>query len=79
MLARQLDQPVQDMTGLPGNYNLKLEWMPTDAPSSTGTDTSSRPTFFTALKEQLGLQLRPRKVTIEVLVVDHAERVPTEN
>jgi uncharacterized protein (TIGR03435 family) len=39
MLARQLDQPVQDMTGLQGNYNLKLEWMPTDSPSSTGTDT----------------------------------------
>ena len=79
MLARQLDQPVQDMTGLQGNYNLKLEWMPTDTPSSTGTDTSSQPTFFTALKEQLGLQLRPPRVTNEILVVDHAERVPTAN
>jgi uncharacterized protein (TIGR03435 family) len=78
MLARQLDQPVQDMTGLEGNYNLKLEWTP-DAPNSTGTDAPSRPSLFTALKEQLGLQLRPQKITIQVLVLDHAERVPTEN
>lgn len=28
MLARQLNQPVQDFTGLSGIYNFKLEWAP---------------------------------------------------
>ena len=37
------------------------------------------PNLFTALEKQLGLRLTKTKTTIEVLVVDHALRVPTEN
>jgi uncharacterized protein (TIGR03435 family) len=72
MLARQLDQPVQDMTNLAGLYNLKLEWTPDEA-------SPEGPTLFTALQEQLGLKLQPQKIMIDVLVVDSAERIPTEN
>jgi uncharacterized protein (TIGR03435 family) len=31
------------------------------------------------LKTRLGLKLETREVAIEILVVDHVERVPTEN
>jgi uncharacterized protein (TIGR03435 family) len=41
-------------------------------------ETSSAPELFTAIREQLGLRLELRKVPLEILVIDHAEK-PTEN
>jgi uncharacterized protein (TIGR03435 family) len=79
MLARELNKPVQDMTGLTGNYNLKLDWTPDSSTSDRGTDLSSGPSIFTALQEQLGLKLRAQKVLVEVLIVDSAEKVPTDS
>jgi uncharacterized protein (TIGR03435 family) len=79
MLSRELNQPVQDKTGLTGAYNLKLDWSPDPATSDTAKDLPSGPSLFTALQEQLGLKLRPQKVEVEVLVVDSAQKVPAEN
>jgi len=74
--ARQLGQPVEDSTGLMGVCDLKLEW----TPEERGQDaTKDAPSLFTAIQEQLGLKLQPRKVNVEVLVVDRVERIPTEN
>jgi len=85
-LARRMDLPVLDMTGLKGFYDLKLDWVPESRDSGEGkgdsatlTDTAMGPTLTVALQEQLGLKLETRKAPIEILVVDHAERVPTEN
>jgi uncharacterized protein (TIGR03435 family) len=37
------------------------------------------PTLATALQEQLGLKLEPKKGPVDLLVIDHVERAPTEN
>jgi uncharacterized protein (TIGR03435 family) len=79
LLSRWLREPVVDMTGLNGSYALKLEWTYTlgQGPPAAGTDSGT--SIFAAVQEQLGLKLQPRKGPLEVIVVDHAERVPIAN
>lgn len=83
-VARELDvyvdRPVVDSTGLTGAYDIWMEATPAfrlnrnpDQPGDSGDITA-----FTAVQEQLGLKLEPRKAKIEVLVVDHVEK-PSEN
>jgi uncharacterized protein (TIGR03435 family) len=69
-----VDRPVLDLTGLTGNYAFKLEW----SNPLAGTPDSSAPSIFTALPEQLGLKLEPRRAPVEVFVIDRAE-MPGEN
>jgi uncharacterized protein (TIGR03435 family) len=75
-LARHLDRPVVDKTELAGVFDFELRW---GQDQSQSTDSASGPSIFTAVQEQLGLKLQSQKLPVEILVVDHAERVPTEN
>jgi uncharacterized protein (TIGR03435 family) len=77
MLSTQrplLGRIVQDRTGLPGTWNIELEFdfRAANQPDYTG------PSIFTALKEQLGLKLEAAKGPLEVLVVESASP-PDEN
>lgn len=45
---------------------------------ATGS-TAPKSDIFAAFRDSLGLRLKPRKEQIEVMVVDHIERVPTAN
>jgi len=77
LLSNSLDRPVKDLTALPGVYDIKIRWTP-DTPSST--DPTDLPgSVYGAVQDLLGLRLQVQKVPVEVLVVDRAERVPTEN
>ncbi|HEY1304189.1 MAG TPA: TIGR03435 family protein [Vicinamibacterales bacterium] len=76
VLASQLTRSVEDMTGLDGVFDLTLEWA-TDS-ADTAADPS-RPSLFTAIREQLGLRLEPRQRDVDVVVVDHVDLVPTAN
>jgi uncharacterized protein (TIGR03435 family) len=72
ILARKMDLPVVNQTGLTGIFNFKLHWTPDSvAVQEQNADDVS---IFTALQEQLGLRLRAAKAPVEVLMIDKAER-----
>ena len=77
-LAGTLRRPVENQTGLPGRYDFHLKWSADrpDSPSASAPDDA--PSIFTALKETLGLELKPTRGPVQVLVVDAAE-LPGEN
>jgi len=78
LVARNLGVMVADKTGLDGVYDFELRWTSEDAnPDDAGADAP--PSLFVALQEILGLRLQTQKVPVEIVVVDRAERVPTEN
>jgi len=74
-----VERQVVDKTGLAGRYNVILSFAP-EAPAASENALELRPPdVFTAVQEQLGLRLAPRKDRIEVVVIDHIEHMPTEN
>ena len=84
-LSTIVDKPVIDRTALTGSYNIHLQWTPEDAnPTAPGDPTQpttlpdTGPTIFTALREQLGLELKPAKGPVTVLVIDTVDH-PSEN
>jgi uncharacterized protein (TIGR03435 family) len=84
-LSSEADRLILDRTGLQGNYGIVLSWTPpaSSAPAAAATGDPAAPdpgiSLLTALESQLGLKLVPKKGMVEVLVVDRAEKVPTEN
>ena len=72
-LASAAGRIIVDNTGLIGRFDLVLAFSrsPSDA-------LSDDPSLFAAVQEQLGLELEPQTVPLEVLIVDSAEK-PTEN
>jgi uncharacterized protein (TIGR03435 family) len=51
---------------------------PGAGPAPTG-DQSEAPSLFTAVQEQLGLKLDKKRGPLDVLVIDQANKTPTEN
>jgi uncharacterized protein (TIGR03435 family) len=68
------DRPLLDVTGLKGVYDFSVRWI-TRAASEAGMDGA---TIFDAV-EKIGLKINTRKQPMEMLVVDHCEKLPTEN
>jgi uncharacterized protein (TIGR03435 family) len=68
-LAQIVQQPVVNETGLAGNFDFTLTYVP------EGPLDSTLSRLFTALQEQLGLKLESRhRLPAETLVIDHVER-----
>jgi uncharacterized protein (TIGR03435 family) len=77
MLAASLTRPLDgtrviDKTGLEGNFDIGLRYVPANS-------KEPGPDVVAALQEQLGLKLVAGKSPIERIIVDHTEKVPTEN
>lgn len=88
LLAGRVDRVGLDRTALAGAFDVDLEFSPDSLPpigppgARAGADPvasdPSVPSFFTAIREQLGLRLESTKGPVEVLVVDRAERPAVE-
>jgi uncharacterized protein (TIGR03435 family) len=76
VLSGYLDYPVLDMTGVHGYFDIILT--PEGGPPNTIPDTNFSSAIVSAVGE-LGLKLETRTSPLQHLVVDSAERIPTEN
>jgi uncharacterized protein (TIGR03435 family) len=86
MLGEQYALPVEDATGLKGIYDINLFWVansrfasPAEPDGATPLGDNPGPTFRDALQSQLGLKLEPRRVKVNIFVIDHVDKIPTEN
>ena len=71
MLAGMLG-PVVDHTELSGVYEIAIDW---DVSQPSERDDN----LIRAVQSQLGLKLEQKKMPMEVVVVDRADRTPVEN
>ena len=75
--------PVTDATGLTGKYDYTIFWSRQATRAVLGltsaTDDPDGPSIFDAVQDQLGLKIEKRKGPVQVLVVDHVEKKPTDN
>jgi uncharacterized protein (TIGR03435 family) len=79
-----IGRPVVDRTELKGVYNINLQMVENPAGMSPAEmKTSLRDgmdgTGVLTAVQTLGLKLDPQHAPVEVLVLDHAEKVPTDN
>jgi len=72
-MAAAVDRLVLDRTGLKGQFDMRLEWA--DAVAAAEPQSADRPSFVTALREQLGLRLERATEPVSVLVIDRIERL----
>jgi uncharacterized protein (TIGR03435 family) len=82
MLTSELHASVTDVTGLDGRYDMSLFWVsagPAPGPDTTADFGMDGPMIAAALRGQLGLRLVSKKGPGDILVVESAEKVPTEN
>lgn len=79
-----MPRPVVDQTGLSGLYDFTLHWIHNPSAGATPATTNesivsdNMASFRNALKSQLGLELRPSRAPIDILIIDHVE-LPSEN
>ena len=70
------NNPVVDMTGLKGSWDIDLKFTPRQLLSQIGSDAI---TIFDAVDSQLGMKLDLQKIPTPVIVVDSVNQKPTDN
>ena len=85
MLSNVLRAPVVDMTGLKGRYDQTLNVAKYAADlAAQGKSIDSAPMdplalISMVLQDELGLKLEAKKMPLDLLIIDHAEKAPVEN
>ncbi len=79
-LTLQLGVPVVDLTNTAGGYNFAVELSQDDLhlQNSTEGDAPSGISVFSSVRK-LGLLLKAHKILLDFIVVDHAEKIPSDN
>ena len=80
-ISGEVGRPVVDDTGLTGRYEIHMDLSPylnrADGAGDGQLDLMS--ILFTGFQDLLGLKLEARKQSVDVLVIEYAEKTPTEN
>ena|SRR5215472_347003 len=78
--------PVIDQTGLTGKYDVTInaaKYLADIGPKEGGTGGTApmdpQAIIMRGLQEELGLKLEAKKMPVELVVIDRAEKVPAEN
>jgi uncharacterized protein (TIGR03435 family) len=91
LLGGQLHRPVLDKTGLTGKYDFSIDFKmdlralgpppggPGPGAAAGDNAPDPGPDLAAAVEQQLGLRLVPAKAKLDVLVIDKAEKAPTDN
>jgi uncharacterized protein (TIGR03435 family) len=87
-------KPITDATGLTGKYDFALTFEPEygkckdcvvgggdggPLPPPAAPPMGTTPILTVAIQQQLGLKLEQKKMPVDVVVIDHIEKTPTEN
>jgi uncharacterized protein (TIGR03435 family) len=85
MMSNVLRAPVIDMTGLTGRYDITLNVakyagdMAARGQSLDSAPADPQAMISMILQEEFGLKLEAKKMPLDLVIVDHAEKVPVEN
>jgi uncharacterized protein (TIGR03435 family) len=80
LLGLVLHAPIEDQTGLKGRYDANLDFSQLIAAYPQGPPADEIPAMImNGIQDMLGLKLDAKKGPVEMIVVDRAEKVPTEN
>jgi anti-sigma B factor antagonist len=78
-LASLLAKPVFNETGLTGRYDYTLTFSRIHMPQHSPPDGVAGTPLEGVIQSQLGLKLVPRQRSVQILVIDHAEKIPNAN
>jgi uncharacterized protein (TIGR03435 family) len=74
--------PIVDQTGLKGKYDATFDmtkYLADMKPTEGGAPPDPQAIVMRGLQEELGLKLEPKKMPVDLVIVDKAEKVPVEN
>ena len=81
LISPWVDRPVTDHTGLTGSFDVDVEgveFKPRGPFGPSYRPSETKESIFSTAPSQLGLRLEPVTATIEVLVIEHAEKPRAE-
>jgi uncharacterized protein (TIGR03435 family) len=81
VISRVLQTPVVDETHLKGRYDAVFDMTKyaQDMRPAEGVPMDMAGVMTTALREEIGLRIEPQKTAVDIVVVDHAEKMPQAN
>ncbi len=81
-ISGEIGRPVVDATGLTGRYEIHMDLSPylvRPPGEAGGGQLDMMGILFSGFQDLLGLKLESKKENVDVLVIDHVEKTPTDN